>query len=113
MEYEYSIASVRVEYDSGKYVTTISWDKDFKAWKSESGFNQHSRVPQLDTASPEGIGYFVTDILKRDPVGVLEFLWPRKNDDPFGRCLKCGRNGISCECEFPRWAHEEDSETET
>jgi hypothetical protein len=75
------LASVAVIKDTfGFYMTTVHWEDDFKAYKSEPGLNEFSRVPQLDTLSPEGIGYFITMILKGDPIGTLEFLWMTKEE---------------------------------
>lgn len=69
------LTSVAVLKDNGDYVTTVSWDEKFQAHKQEPGINRTSRIPELDCYSAEGIGYFVTAILKGDPLGTLEFLW--------------------------------------
>jgi hypothetical protein len=74
------LATVAWRDEDGEYVTTVSWDDEFKAWRSMPGLNQYARVPLLDAVEcgdrtkamhvGQMVGEVITGVLHEDKLTV-------------------------------------------
>jgi hypothetical protein len=57
----------------GRFVCSVTWfhaENDghwYRAYKSEPGINQYSRLPMLDTVQPDKVAKFIRQMMERQP----------------------------------------------